>query len=231
MSGNSLGAGKDIDESAGKGVTANTGDVPAGNSHILDKGTNKSDYRGFLETSKQKYGLESTPPVITVTGFSNSGKTTFLTQIVNLLTEKGVAVGVIKNHGHAKDGVDQEGKDSWKYFQAGANPVVLSSSAQYAIFVSTPQKPASRDELVAKIADNVDLVLVEGFHGVAQGAIEVSRKVNGKPAKLSVDKRIALVTDNEELAEEMREHNKPVFALDDYTGFTNWLCEFLQLAS
>ena len=222
MGESSLNAGKNAANSAAEGAGENA--AAAG------KTVDKNSQRGFIETSEQKYGLDSTPPVITITGFSNSGKTTFLTQIVSLLTEKGVAVGVIKNHGHATDGVDQEGKDSWKYSQAGANPVVLSSSAQYAIFVSTPQKPASRDELVAKIADDVDLVLVEGFYVSAQGAIEVSRKANEKSAKLSVKERIALVTDTEELAEEMRASNKPVFALDDYEGFTSWLCEFLHLA-
>lgn len=39
-------------------------------------------------------------PVITVTGWSNSGKTTFVTRVVGLLTDMGVRVGVIKHHGH-----------------------------------------------------------------------------------------------------------------------------------
>ncbi len=181
-----------------------------------------------LEPCKE-YGLDSTPPVITVTGFSNSGKTTFLTKVVEHFSKKGIAVGIIKNHGHAPGGVDQEGKDTWKYSQAGANPVILSASAQYAIFVSTPEKPATRDELVAKIADDVDLVIVEGFHASAQGAVEVSRVANGKPAKLSPEERIALITDNEDLAKEMREYNKPVFDLEDYLGFADWLCEFLHV--
>ena len=83
-------------------------------------------------------------PVITVTGWSNSGKTTFVTRVVGLLTDMGVRVGVIKHHGHKTGGVDVEGKDSWKYAQAGANPVVLSASDQYAIFVSTPQGELTR---------------------------------------------------------------------------------------
>lgn len=71
--------------------------------------------------------------------WSNSGKTTFTTRVVELLTGMGIRVGVIKHHGHKTGGVDVEGKDSWKYAQAGANPVILSASDQYAIFVSTPQ--------------------------------------------------------------------------------------------
>ncbi len=162
-------------------------------------------------------------PVLTVTGFSNSGKTTFLTEVVALLSAEGLRVGVVKNHGHAPGGVDQEGKDSWKYAQAGANPVVLSASAQYAVFTSTPDAPATRDELVARIADDVDLVVVEGFRSAAEGAVEVSRKATGKGPKLAAEERIALVSDDEDLRAQVAAEGKPVFDMDDFAGFARWL--------
>lgn len=167
-------------------------------------------------------------PVITMTGWSNSGKTTFTTRVVELLTSMGIRVGVIKHHGHKTGGVDVEGKDSWKYAQAGANPVILSASDQYAIFVSTPQGEPSRDELVAKIADDVDLVIVEGFRAEADGAIEVYRNAAGHPdPKLASEERIALVTDNVALADQMRADGKPVFGLDDFEAVARY---FLELA-
>lgn len=127
--------------------------------------------------------------------------------------------GVAHGHGHPRwrhqaswsqdGGVDVEGKDSWKYAQAGANPVILSASDQYAIFVSTPQGEPSRDELVAKIADDVDLVIVEGFRAEADGAIEVYRNAAGHPdPKLASEERIALVTDNVALADQVRAEGK-----------------------
>lgn len=159
----------------------------------------------------------SAVPVITVTGWSNSGKTTFATRVVEKLTDMGLRVGVIKHHGHKTGGVDVEGKDSWKYAQAGANPVILSASDQYAIFVSTPQGEPSRDELVAKIADDVDLVIVEGFRAAADGAIEVYRTEAGHPdPKLASEERIALITDDDDLAARVRAEGKPVFGLDDF---------------
>ena len=167
-------------------------------------------------------------PVITMTGWSNSGKTTFTTRVVELLTGMGIRVGVIKHHGHKTGGVDVEGKDSWKYAQAGANPVILSSSDQYAIFVSTPQGEPSRDELVAKIADDVDLVIVEGFRAEADGAIEVYRNAAGHPdPKLASEERIALVTDNVALADQVRAEGKPVFGLEDFEAVARY---FLELA-
>lgn len=168
-------------------------------------------------------------PVITVTGWSNSGKTTFVTHVVGLLTDMGVRVGVIKHHGHKTGGVDVEGKDSWKYAQAGANPVVLSASDQYAIFVSTPQGELTRDELVARIADDVDMVIVEGFRAEADGAVEVYRTAAGHPdPKLASDERLALITDNDELAAQARSEQKPVFGLDDFDAVARY---FLDLAN
>ena len=169
-------------------------------------------------------------PIITVTGWSNSGKTTCITKVVERLAQDGIAVGVIKHHGHAPGGVDQEGKDSWKYAQAGANPVVLCASSQYAIFVSTPKREATRDELVARIADDVDLVIVEGFRSAAEGAVEVSRVATGRGPKLEPDERIALITDNPEFAAEERTAGKPVFGLEDYAEIASYFRELAGLA-
>lgn len=163
---------------------------------------------------------------VTVTGWSNSGKTTILTEVVKRLNEAGIRVGVIKHHGHVDDGVDVPGKDSWKYSHAGANPVILSSSMQYAIFKNTLAREATRDELIAEIADEVDMVIVEGFRSEADGgAVEVSRVANGRGLKLSSDERLALITDNEEFAAQARAEGKPVFALDDFDALAHYFAE------
>ena len=162
---------------------------------------------------------------VTVTGWSNSGKTTILVEVVKRLTEAGINVGVIKHHGHVDDGVDVKGTDSWKYSKAGANPVILSSSMQYAIFKSTPTREATRQELIAEIADEVDMIIVEGFCAQSQGAVEVSRVANGRGLKLNPDERIALITDNEEFAMQVKEEGKPVFALDDFDALAKYFAE------
>ena len=168
----------------------------------------------------------STIPNITVTGWSNSGKTTFVTQVVKILADSGIKVAVIKHHGHAPGGVDQEGKDSWKYEQAGANPVILSSSAQYAIFVSTPDHEPTREELMERLPSSTELVVIEGFRSEAEGAVEVSRKATGKPPKLSPEERIALISDNEELCAEVAAQGKPVFGLEDFADVARFFCSY-----
>lgn len=168
----------------------------------------------------------STIPNITVTGWSNSGKTTFVTQVVKILADSGIKVAVIKHHGHAPGGVDQEGKDSWKYEQAGANPVILSSSAQYAVFVSTPEHEPTREELMERLPSSTELVVIEGFRSEAEGAVEVSRKATGKGPKLSPEERIALISDNEELCAEVAAQGKPVFGLEDFADVARFFCSY-----
>lgn len=168
----------------------------------------------------------STIPNITVTGWSNSGKTTFVTQVVKILADSGIKVAVIKHHGHAPGGVDQEGKDSWRYEQAGANPVILSSSAQYAIFVSTPDHEPTREELMERLPSSTELVVIEGFRSEAEGAVEVSRKATGKGPKLSPEERIALISDNEELCAEVAAQGKPVFGLEDFADVARFFCSY-----
>ncbi len=168
----------------------------------------------------------STIPNITVTGWSNSGKTTFVTQVVKILADSGIKVAVIKHHGHAPGGVDQEGKDSWKYEQAGANPVILSSSAQYAVFVSTPDHEPTREELMERLPGSTELVVIEGFRSEAEGAVEVSRKATGKGPKLSPEERIALISDNEELCAEVAAQGKPVFGLEDFADVARFFCSY-----
>ncbi len=169
-------------------------------------------------------------PVITVVGWSNSGKTTFLTEVVRILNARGVRVGVVKHHGHAPDGVDVVGKDSWKYAHAGANPVVLSASSQYAIF-RTVEQEATREELVAHIADEVDLVIAEGFREEADGAIELFREAAGHDTpKLAPEERIAAITDSEALAAEVRAEGKPVFGLTGFEGVADFILRKAGLA-
>lgn len=168
----------------------------------------------------------STIPNITVTGWSNSGKTTFVTQVVKILADSGIKVAVIKHHGHAPGGVDQEGKDSWKYEQAGANPVILSSSAQYAVFVSTPDHEPTHEELMERLPGSTELVVIEGFRSEAEGAVEVSRKATGKGPKLSPEERIALISDNEELCAEVAAQGKPVFGLEDFADVARFFCSY-----
>jgi len=100
-------------------------------------------------------------PVIAIVGAHNSGKTTFLEKVVNILTEEGYNIAVIKHDPKGKAKTDTEGKDSYKIYQAGAKQVIIASPERLSIFVRI--KDYNLEDIYNYIDKNVDMVLIEGF--------------------------------------------------------------------
>src|SRR3984885_7701226 len=118
--------------------------------------------------------------VIGLAGWSGAGKTTLLTRLIPYFVAENLRVSVIKHAHHSFD-VDVPGKDSWAHRQSGAEEVLVSSAARWALMhelrgASEPRLP----ELLAKMSP-VDLVVVEGFKSEPHRKIEVHRLANGKP--------------------------------------------------
>lgn len=105
--------------------------------------------------------MEKQPRVWQLVGYSNSGKTTLLTRLIPLLEQAGVRVGVIKHDGGHDFEWDQPGKDTWRYREAGASLVAITSKTKTAII---EQRPSSLTSLVERMTQaGAELVLVEGF--------------------------------------------------------------------
>jgi molybdopterin-guanine dinucleotide biosynthesis adapter protein len=100
-------------------------------------------------------------PVIIITGPSGSGKTLLLERLIPELAARKVTVAVVKHTRHPAE-VDLEGKDTWRFSQAGARVVALSSPTLTALL---RRRPTPLAELLPQVAEGVDLVLVEGFKG------------------------------------------------------------------
>lgn len=94
--------------------------------------------------------------VFGVSGFSFSGKTFLLEQIVERLTSEGFSVATVKST--HKDVRAPEGTDTWRHSVAGANPTVLLGPN------TTTIRYDNNVELL-KIAEiiNADFLLLEGF--------------------------------------------------------------------
>ena len=94
---------------------------------------------------------------IAFTGPSNSGKTTLIEKISKKLIST-YKIGIIKNDPSNKAQFDKEGKDSYKFYETGAEVVVTSPSRT--TYFSHRQK--SLDEIIEMIND-FDYLLVEGL--------------------------------------------------------------------
>ena len=100
-------------------------------------------------------------PVVSFVGRSESGKTTLLEKVIGELKSRGYRVGVIKHTPHGFD-IDHEGKDTWRFAQAGADVVAAASANQIAFIERVPQEP-DLDQMRALFEGKADIVLTEGF--------------------------------------------------------------------
>lgn len=107
---------------------------------------------------------------ISIVGPSGSGKTELICRLLDWFAQQGFRVAVLK-HTHHQDLADQ-GKDTWRFRQAGARVVALAGPGVMQITRIYAQEPQLAAAL-AELADGVDLILVEGYKSGALPKIAV----------------------------------------------------------
>ncbi len=159
--------------------------------------------------------------VIGFSGFSRSGKTTLIEQLIPRFRQAGLRVAVVKHAHHAFD-IDHEGKDSWRHRKAGAHEVLIASSQRTARMreYDLPVQHLVHD-LIAELGP-CDWVFVEGFKTSEIPKIAVWRAASDKPATYAGDTTIiALATsDPDRLPEPC---HVPVLDLDNVDAVTGFL--------
>jgi molybdopterin-guanine dinucleotide biosynthesis protein B len=121
-------------------------------------------------------------PVLGFVAASGTGKTTLLTQLIPILKQNGLRIGLIK-HSHHDFEIDRPGKDSFRLREAGASPVLLVSRYRRAIIteLSPEQEPRLDEQLKQFDPTEVDMILVEGFKAEKFPKIELHRPSLGHP--------------------------------------------------
>jgi molybdopterin-guanine dinucleotide biosynthesis adapter protein len=136
-------------------------------------------------------------PVLGIAAYSGTGKTTLLTQLIPLLKQQGLRLGIIK-HSHHSFEIDKPGKDSYRLRIAGASPVMLVSRQRRAVIteIETGTDPRLDDQLKLFDQTGLDLILVEGFKSEKFPKIEIHRPALNKPLLYPHDPTvIAIATD------------------------------------
>lgn len=121
-------------------------------------------------------------PILGFAAFSGTGKTTLLTQLIPILGQQGLRIGLIK-HSHHNFQIDQPGKDSFRLREAGASPVMLVSTHRRAIIteIQPSREPVLDEQLLMFDQSGLDLILVEGFKAAHFPKIELHRPSLSKP--------------------------------------------------
>jgi len=113
------------------------------------------------------------PFIVSVVGFSQSGKTTLIQEMIPLLRAKGYQVGVIK-HTDKKIAEAPAGKDTFQFNQAGAQAVGLWGADGFTL-TKSPSKAAAPtlEQAAFYLCPEVDILLTEGFKKAATPKILV----------------------------------------------------------
>lgn len=134
-------------------------------------------------------------PVLAISAWSGTGKTTLLKKLIPALCAKGVRPGLIKHTHHNMD-VDKPGKDSYELRKAGAAQTMVASNQRWALMTETPDE-ATLDlaYLVSRMDHStLDLVLVEGFKHEAVAKILLFRSDAGhNVSELTLDEHVIAV--------------------------------------
>jgi molybdopterin-guanine dinucleotide biosynthesis protein B len=133
------------------------------------------------------------PPIISIVGKSDSGKTTLLEALIKVLGQRGHRVAVIK---HAADDfeIDTPNKDSWRFSRAGSEVSAISSKDRLAVIRRLKNDPDPQ-ALLSYVGADCDLVLTEGFKQYPYPKIEVIGGGQGVDLVSPPEQLLAIVTD------------------------------------
>jgi molybdopterin-guanine dinucleotide biosynthesis protein MobB len=132
-------------------------------------------------------------PWISVIGWSRSGKTTLLEQLVARLHQRGLCVAAVKHSRHGHE-LHKPGSDTARLQAAGAAPIGLATPD--GLQLTFPQEPApALPSMFETLAPDADLVLVEGWKDGPFPKIEVWRRELGPLLATGRSDVLAVVSD------------------------------------
>lgn len=164
-----------------------------------------------------------TVQVMSFVAMSGTGKTTLIERVIAELKSRGWRVGALKHDAHGFE-IDQPGKDSWRFTQAGADTTLIVSSERLAVIRRHDREPPVH-ALAERYFDDVDILIVEGFKQSSLPKIEVHRAACSATllcrGETHDDALLAIASD------EPLEVDVPVIPLDDITSIVIFLEERL----
>jgi molybdopterin-guanine dinucleotide biosynthesis protein B len=152
-------------------------------------------------------------------GYSGSGKTTVIENVIPVLVGRGIRVSLVKHAHHAFD-VDQPGKDSFRHREAGASEVMLTSAKRWILMHENVDQPEPELPEQLRHMSPCDIVLIEGFKKQPIPKLEIHRKAHGVPFLFGDDPYIVGIATDERLDTEL-----PQFGLDDYAALSTFVLE------
>jgi len=154
-------------------------------------------------------------------GNSGAGKTTLIERLLRELGGRNYRVAAVKHCPRGFD-MDDAGKDSWRFMQAGASGVFLTSPGRVGLIEDIEPVPGLKS-IAEHYFPSLDIVFGEGFSEEKEVAkIVILRKGISEQVQTPQDDILAVVSDFEIKAD------KPVFKPDDVTGIADFVEQKLK---
>jgi molybdopterin-guanine dinucleotide biosynthesis protein B len=147
------------------------------------------------------------PIIFQVVGYQNSGKTTFLLKLIQVLKNDGLKIVTIKHHGHGgKPDVLPE-KDSSKHIDSGAVASLVEGEGR--LVLQADESSWSLDEQIRLVNFfQPDIILIEGHKYQAYPKILLLRDEKDLFLLTKVDNIKAVIVWNKTLLEMVRDRLK-----------------------
>ena len=137
-------------------------------------------------------------------------ETVICERITRRLIARGAKVAVIK---HVEHDIDVGGKNSWRYREAGAHHIVLSSKEEVVTII--PSALGILENILSLIPPHIFIVLVEGYRESRVGKKVVVADSIEEYKELSSGEVLAVVTSNGEVREAAEKYGARVFSFSE----------------
>jgi formylmethanofuran dehydrogenase subunit E len=159
--------------------------------------------------------MDKSPASIAFVGRSGSGKTTLLERVLQELKSRGVRTAMVKHTHHLIDW-DTAGKDSWRFREASAGPVVLETPERLMLQATRQGAPRYHELL-----PDVELILHEGDRASMVDKVIVGESADEASTRGTAGRIVAVVA-GPPIA------GLPHFELDDIDAVVSFLLSRLD---
>lgn len=119
--------------------------------------------------------------VVAVLGRSGSGKTVTIEYLISQFSVEGYSVGAVKHIHRENFTIDTEGKNTWRYAQAGAKVVAAVSPQEIALIKKTRQELQDIDQIIETLKkEQLDIIFFEGYHNLIAKRSDIVKIVAAK---------------------------------------------------
>jgi molybdopterin-guanine dinucleotide biosynthesis protein B len=154
-------------------------------------------------------------PTVSIVGRSSSARANVIERLIPMIKLSGYRIAVAKHDVHGFE-IDQEGKSTWRYGQAGSDVVIISNPIKMAL-IRRMKTELNLTEIEAYVRGTADVLITDGYLKSDKPKIEVAVGPVSEALLCSVPDLVAVVSDRPQ------EVGVPQFALDDINKLADFI--------